>query len=766
MWIIYISCIILSMMNKKPHRYSVLLIYIVLALATFIAFEQVRQNAFVELDDNVYVTDNHHVKSGFTRESVVWAFTTTRASNWHPLTWLSHMLDCQLFGTDPQWHHLVNLFFHIANTLLLFGILKKMTGAVWRSAFIAAVFALHPLHVESVAWISERKDVLSTLFWFLTMAAYLRYTKRPRISRYLLTLLTFALGLLAKPMLVTLPFVLLLLDYWPLDRSGSGKNIRSQWPHLVLEKIPFFVLSAASSIVTYFAQQSGGAVVTFPLKLRIANALLSYISYISKIIYPNRLAVLYPYSTEKLPLWQSVVCFVILVIITVNIIFILRRHRYLTVGWLWYLGTLVPVIGLVQVGAQAIADRYTYLPSIGILIMVGWGAAELFKKWHLPKIVPAIITCLLLAVLLFFTRKQVSYWRNGLTLFGHALEVTENNFIMHNNFGNILLERGYFDEALEHFDEAIRLKPDYPDAISNRSLAYAQLGKYELAVNHFNEVLRINPNHPDAHNNLGGVLLGLGRLDEAVNHLRRALEIEPDRPNFHYNLATAYRLQGKLNEAINSYRQTLRLNPNYADAHNELGRLFLEQGKLNEAVTHFHQALGITPDDANVHYNLANAFRLQGKLNEAINSYRQVLKLKPDFADAHANLGDVLARQGKLEQGIIHFYEALRIRPDWTGAMNNFAWFLATCEDDEFRNPAEAVRFAEHACELSNYENPAFLDTLAVAYAAAGRFPEAVATAEKALELAQLSGQNQLINEIENHLSLYKAGQSYRESLP
>lgn len=447
---------------KQTHDKSyVLVICFGLVVATVIAFEPVRNNKFVEYDDDVYVTENEHVKNGIRPVSVIRAFTTPDAGNWHPLTWLSHMLDCELFGLNPFWHHLSNLLFHIANTLLLFLILKKMTGSVWPSGFVAAAFALHPLHVESVAWVAERKDVLSGFFWMLTIAAYILYARRPSLIRYLLVVLFLCLGLMAKPMVVTLPFVLLLLDYWPLCRfgqpyqnrdekdlsrsqSGGVYYAKSSFWRLVTEKIPLFALVAASAVITFIVQQGAGAMKPgdrFSLSVRISNALVSYIGYILKIFCPIRLAALYPHPGGNLPVWQPIVSAVLLAGITAIVIYLGRHRRYLPVGWLWYLVTLVPVIGLVQVGSQAMADRYTYLPSIGIFIIVAWGTAEFFSGWRYRKIVFRLTAGVVLAVLLILTRIQVGYWRNNSTLFGHALDVTKDNFIMHNNFGNAFVKK-------------------------------------------------------------------------------------------------------------------------------------------------------------------------------------------------------------------------------------------------------------------------------------------------------------------------------------
>ncbi len=681
-------------MDRVPNKVYVFLIYVVLVLATFIAFEQVRRSGFV-YDDNQYVTQNPRVYGRITRESVVWAFTSTYAGNWHPLTWLSHMLDCELFGLNPLWHHLTSLLFHIANTLLLFWVLKRMTGAVWRSAFVAAVFALHPLHVESVAWVTERKDVLSGFFCMLTMAAYIRYAERPGIGRFLLVFLVLGLGLMAKPMLVTLPFVLLLLDYWPLGRLQLGQqNEGKALPYsesakagyqisttyrLIGEKIPLFVLVAVSSVITFIAQQSAGAMKLMenvPLNLRIANALISYLSYIGKMIYPGRLAVLYPHPADSLPMWQLVVSFVMLAAITAGVIYVARR-RYLTVGWLWYLGTLVPVIGLVQVGEQALADRYTYLPSIGIFIMVAWGAVELLAKWRYRKMTLGVSEGLLLIALLICTRAQVRYWQNSLTLYEHTLAVTENNYIIHNNYGNALHEKGRLDKAVTHFNEALRIRSDYPDAHVNLGVALVNRGKVDEAITHFKEALRINPNFAGAYSNLGSALTRQGRLDEAIVHFTKALQVKPDFAEAHNNYGNAMREKGQPDEAVAHFNEALRIRPDYQEAHVNLGMVLVSRGKVGEAIAHFTEALRINPNFAGAHSNLGGALALQGKLDEAIAHFTKALQIKPDFADAHNNLGTALARQGKLDEAIAHFKEALRIKPDFADAQKNLAVALA-----------------------------------------------------------------------------------------
>ncbi|MBW2538391.1 MAG: tetratricopeptide repeat protein, partial [Deltaproteobacteria bacterium] len=488
------------MKGKNTHTKTIfnirldILVCLFLAIVTLAVYWQVINYAFV-FDDDLYVAENFHVRRGLTSETVAWAFTTTSIANWHPLTWLSHMLDIQLYGLNPGSHHLTNVLFHIANTLLLFLILTRMTGALWQSAFVAVLFALHPLHVESVAWISERKDVLSTFFWMLTMWSYIRYVELPGVKRYLLILLFFILGLMVKPMLVTLPFVLLLMDYWPLGRfqfsRSGGAGPDSQPPSfslfLVWEKIPFIVLAAAVSVVAFLVQRSGGAVGSleiFPIHYRIMNALVSYVSYIGKMIWPFNLALLYPYP-GKLPWWHVSGAFLLLLSISLLSIRNVRRFPWFAVGWLWYLGTLVPVIGLVQIGPQAMADRYTYVPLIGLFIMIAWGIPEIFKKWRYKKEGLVTITVVLLLMLTVISWSQVRYWRNSVTLFKHTLDVTEDNYVIHNNLGFALAEMDRTPEAIWHYSEALRINPRYEKVHNNIGTAFILQGQLERAVEHF-----------------------------------------------------------------------------------------------------------------------------------------------------------------------------------------------------------------------------------------------------------------------------------------
>jgi tetratricopeptide (TPR) repeat protein len=610
-------------------------ICLVLITVTLAVFWQVSNHEFVNFDDDDYVSENPHVQSVLSRQAIIWAFTATRAANWHPLTWLSHMIDCQLYGLNPSGHHLTNVLFHLVNTLLLFLLLNRITGASWRSGFVAALFAVHPLHVESVAWVAERKDVLSTLFWLLTMWAYIYYVEKPRLHRYLLTLLTFALGLMAKPMLVTLPVVLLLLDYWPLKRielgqSASGLPAASQPStiaekpgaqafRLLLEKTPLFVLAVVSSVVTFIVQKSGGAVgalEVYPIKIRVANALVSYVSYMVKMIWPLNLAVFYPHPGQSLPMWQAAAAGLLFLLISIAVIRAGRRQPYLPVGWLWYLGTLVPVIGLVQVGAQAMADRYTYVPLIGLFIMAAWGVPELLAKYRFQRTVLATLATILLVTLTLVSKRQVRHWQNSLTLFQQAVEVTADNYVAHDSLGNALAQQGMLDQAIVHYRESLRIKPNLVNTHNNLGVALLQQGEINRAMAQYYQALRLKPDSAETHNNLGVALFTVGQLDQAIGHYLTAIKLDPNFGKAYNNLGNVLARKGKFDEAISQYSRALELKPNYPEAHNNLGVALAQQEKLREAIAHFKRALQLRPDYSQARSNLDNAIALLAKTTE------------------------------------------------------------------------------------------------------------------------------------------------------
>jgi tetratricopeptide (TPR) repeat protein len=528
-------------MSGTSNKYQSLWICLLLILVTFAVFRQLRYCEFIDYDDDKYIKKNPYVQSGLNLKSIEWAFTATRASNWHPVTWLSHILDCQFFGLNPKWHHLVNLLFHIINTLLLFWVLKDMTGAVWQSAFVAAAFALHPLHVESVAWVAERKDVLSTLFLLITMAAYVHYVRHSDIKWYMVTLLLFVSGLMAKPMLVTLPFVLLLLDYWPLERLNR---------HTIYEKAPFFVFSAISSVITFLAQQRGGAMTdadVLALRIRFANAVVSYLRYVGKMIWPSKLAVLYPYHIDRLLFLKAAAAVLVLLGVSILAIRLASRHRYLPVGWFWYLGTLVPVIGFIQVGSQTFADRYTYIPLTGLFIIVAWALPELLAGRRYRKVVLGVSAAIVLLVLSICTHLQLRYWRNSIALFEHTLKVTGDNDTIHYNLGDVFRLGGNPEKAIAHYRQAVKIKPDYIKAINNLGNILAEQGRFDEAVDYFNQGLHFAPNDVWLRYNLAVTFLSAGKADEAVNEFSYALQLAVAEKN--------EELAGLIREKLDLFRQ-------------------------------------------------------------------------------------------------------------------------------------------------------------------------------------------------------------------
>ncbi|HUK14019.1 MAG TPA: tetratricopeptide repeat protein [Thermoanaerobaculaceae bacterium] len=546
-----------------------------LVAITAIVYAPVGHFGFLNWDDQDYVTDNPHVLHGLTWRGVAWAFTTGHAFNWHPLTWLSHMSDVDLFGMNPGGHHLTSLVLHLASTVLLFGVLHQMTGARGCSAFVAALFAVHPLHVESVAWVAERKDVLSGLFAMLTLAAYVAYVRRPHVRRYVTLVLVYACGLMAKPMLVTLPFVLLLLDLWPLRRlPATDQGSLSAWRARVREKMPLFALAAASSVITLLVQRRGGSVVPLdrmPLGFRLENAAVSAVAYVVKMLWPSSLAALYPLPAS-IPGWQVAAATLFLAGASLAAVLQVRRRPYLFVGWFWYVGMLVPVIGLVQVGGQARADRYTYLPLIGLFIAVAWLIPELPLPERLRGAplgvvaVGAVLACAACA------RAYLPSWTNTITLWQRAVEATRDNYRAHDELGIALAREGNVDEAIAHYAEALRIRPDFAPAHNNLGNALTRKGRFGEAVNQFAAALRVDPNYAEAHNGMGGALARQGALDASIREFAEAITIDPNVAGYHYNLGLALERARRDGDAAAEYEAALRLDPQHQGALQGLSR--------------------------------------------------------------------------------------------------------------------------------------------------------------------------------------------------
>jgi tetratricopeptide (TPR) repeat protein len=722
--------------SSGEHRgQKVFLTSVFLVAITWLVFGQTLGHDFVDFDDHVYVYENPSITRGLSVDGVIGAFTHAHAGNWHPLTTISHMLDCQLFGLKAGGHHFTNVLLHSIGVVLLFLVLRQMTGgpsrtgSIWQSAFVASLFAIHPLHVESVAWVSERKDVLSAVFFMLTLGLYVRYVRAPSLGRYLAVAVLFALGLMSKPMLVTLPFVLLLLDYWPLNRirgqrsevrnqrsgisrepsarqSGYGDGARSvvrgRIFKLIMEKIPLLALSAASCAATLLVQSySAGAIDQLPFVWRLNNTAISYVAYIWQMFWPARLAAFYPHPNDQLPLWQVLLAIAFLIAVSLLAIHWRKERPYIFTGWFWYVGMLVPVIGLVQVGEQARADRYTYLPQIGLYVLIVWGITDLMAPIMMRnsgsrpvatglrpvtrgsrgvrtngpqgrgyKPFCAAIAAAIIIALSWRAFVQTSYWESSEMLWNHTLAITTDNDTAHNNLGYRFLRRGELDRAISHFETA----------------------------------LKIRSGNASAHYNFGGALI-------------------------ENTLATALARKGLLDEAIGHYEKAAKLRPDYGDAYFNLGSLLFRQGRIGEAIAQWQKALATLPNDAGFHTALANAFLTRGLQKDAIAEYEHAARISPQ---------DPLAR-------------------------NNLAWLLATSSDASIRDGNRAIEVAEHAVHLSRGKDPNYLRTLAAACAESGRFAEAIAAAEQALRIAGTEGKSGLANALRDEIALYEIGLPYHE---
>ncbi len=785
-------------------RWRVPAVCLVLAAVTFAVFGQTAGFEFVNYDDKSYVYDNPVVERGLTLKGAVWALTYGKIGHWHPLTWLTHMADCQVYGLWAGGHHLTNVALHAAAAVLLFLALREMTGSLWRCAFVAAVFAIHPLRVESVAWIAERKDVLSGVLFMLTLWAYARYVRQPSRGRYAAVALAYALGLLCKNMLVTLPFVLLLLDWWPLHRvtlngAGGGKagaaRLVEIFGGLVKEKIPLFLLSAGSCLATALVPEKVLDSDRVPFLERIGNAVVSYGIYLWQMVFPAGLAIPYLHPPHGLPFWKIALAFVLLAAISISVLACRNRRPYLLVGWLWYLGMLVPAIGFIQISYYAHADRYTYLPGIGLALAGTWAVGDWSIGWQQRRVVLGGLMAAVIGALMVCAWIQTRYWKNSETLWTHtfacttgnyvahynlglaldhkgrvdeaithyqkALEINADNAEAHNNLGTALFEKGKVDEAIVHYQETLKIKPSYAEAHLNLGSALQLKGKMDEAITHYREALEINPDYAEAHNNLGNVLRQTGRVDEAITHFQRALGINPDDVKALNNLGTALQQKGRVDEAITQYQEALKIKPDSVEALNNLGSALRQKGRVDEAITQYQNALQINPGYVDALNNLGSALRQKGRVDEAISHYQEALKIKPDFAGAHYNLGNALLQKGSMSEAIAHFQMALQLEPADPGVQNNLAWLLAACPEASLRNGNKAVELARQANALTGGKNPIILHTLAAAYAEAGRFSEAMETAQRALRVAEEQSNTGLAGQLQLEMKLYQAGSPY-----
>ena len=637
----------LNKINISPKR-QILIVYAVLTVVTLAVFWQVNQFDFINFDDPIYVTENSHIHSGITLDGFRWAFSTKYYGLWHPLIWISFMFDYQLHGLNAGGYHLTNLILHIMSALMLFWLFNRMTGAIWRSAFVAALFALHPLHVESVAWIAERKDVLSAFFWMLTLCLYVYYTEKPVIRRYLLVLLCFACALMSKPMVITLPVVMILLDYWPLGRFQSKKGNLVLWQ--LKEKTLFFILSAALVIFTLYAPHSKSYVKDFPLGSRIANVPVSFVTYLEKTFWPHDLAVFYPFS-DQLPVWQVLGAALLILVISIAVIAAVKRLPYLFVGWLWYTITLLPVIKIVQVGRDSMADRYHYLPSIGITVMLAWGIPLFIKSEEIRKKILFPAGIIFLAIMAFLTWQQCGYWKNSVTLYSHTLQTTKDNALAHNNLGIALFAEGKVEEAIEHYNEAIRMTPDYIYFYNNRGAAYAKLGQYQRAIENYNQAISLKPDDAGVYYNKGIVYTDIGQYQLAIENFNTAIHLKPNNADAYNNRGTIYSKLGQYQQAIESCNQAIRLKPNDANGYYNRGIAYGKLGQHQREIEDYNQAIRLTPDDADAYYNRGTAYGALGQYQSAIENWNQAIRLKPNYAEAYNNRGTFYLMKGDNKLG-------------------------------------------------------------------------------------------------------------------
>ena len=708
-----------------------------LALVTLAVYWRVKDNEFINFDDNIYITENAPVLGGLTWTDVKWAFTTGHTGYPHPLTWLTHQFDYQVYKDWAGGHHLTSVAFHVANALLLLLFLWRTTRLIWPSAFVGAVFALHPLHVESVAWVAERKDLLCGFFFFLTLHAYVSYAKKKSLYCYVLALLFFAAGLLSKPMIVTLPFVLLLIDVWPLGRVkfGASKDNRISTRmviRLIAEKVPFLLLAIVWSVITLIVQKEGGGLArmeTVDAATRIATAIVSYAIYVWKTFWPDNLALFYPYS-RHLP-WLAVLA-AVTVLVAISAICIRRRNSspFLLFGWLWFLGMLVPVIGILQIGGQARADRYTYLPQTGLIIALTWTALNLSRSWPHRRALLTGTAAIVLAVLAWRTWDRTAVWQDSESVWRETLAATRPNYTAHVQLCDALLRQGRIDEAIAEAEMAVRLQP----------------------------------NGVEGHSNLAIALSKKGDTENALSQWQRALDLKPNRPKLHYNIATILAEAGRLDEAISHYEQELQIQPEFAEGHNNLGSALLRKGRLDDALVHFEKALAANPRLAKPRYNAATVLVQKGRAREAVDHLQQLLELDPSNADARVELGVAWSQAGRMDLAINAWEKTLESQPDNINAAYDLAWVHATFPEDAIRDGKKAVRLAEHALQLSGETNPRIYRLLAAAYAENDQFDKAIETAQRGSELAIKQGNYAAAKTLESNIDLYRRNLPLRDT--
>lgn len=725
-----------------------------LTALTILAYLPVLRNDFVEYDDQYYITENPQVRTGLSKNNFTWALTAIYAGNWHPLTWWSLQLDAELFGLNPMGFHASNVVIHTLGVLLLFGFLFRSTGEWWPSVAAAAVFAVHPLRVESVAWAAERKDVLGTFFWMLTLWVYSNYVRTPGVLRYSAVVLSFAVGLTAKPMLVTLPFVLVLLDFWPLKRWNRKSAAR-----IVLDKLPLLTLVVASCVVTLKAQQVAvQSLDHLPLDLRLGNAAIAAVQYLVDFLLPIGLAVFYPHQRIVLASVQVLGAMAVLMLLTVAAIRQVRSRPYLVVGWLWYLGTLVPVIGLVQVGGQGRADRYTYIPLVGITIAAVWLFAKAPPRF---RSVGRVVGPIVLALFVIGTWVQIGYWKDTVSLWTRTIAVTADNYEAHRNLAAEWDRLGNTTEAVKHYETALKSTPNQKVLHNDLGTFWLKRREYREARRHFESALALDPENPLTRNNLGGLFLMIGKPAEAEPHLRSAISGRPDDAGARFNLAMALAMLGRWEEADYQFTEGWNLDTTNTAARHSFGVLLRDRGRTDQALAHLEKATQLRPEQADYWFDLAVAWELKRMYSRAVECYRSAVASvnRPD-SKFLLGLAHGLYQSGDKGSAAVQYRRATQLEPAWQNRLDELAWRLAVHPDAGQRNGVLAVLAGEQICQATDFGTVEFLDTLSAAYAEAGRFPDAIETGRKAL--AKAGSGTPLAKEIGDRIRLYEAGKPFR----
>ncbi len=712
-------------MNRKT---AIIIFIIILNGALFF---QITNHDFIDLDDDIYIFQNPYIRDGLTLKSISWAFTTDYANFRHPLTWLSHLLDFQLFGANPAGHHVTSLILHTANAVLIFILLNMMTGAVFKSAVVSLLFSVHPLHVETVAWVSDRKDLLCLFFGVMSVISYLLYVRNPDKKRYLPIIFLFVLSLMSKPMLVTLPLLLLLLDYWPLERFSNISGRTMIFP-LIKEKIPLLLLSILFGIIAYTAQSSGdaiGSLESYPLIVRVNNALLSYSIFIQKTFWPLDTAIYYPHPGKNISLIGLMCAVALLAFISFIVISLRRKAPYFLTGWVWYIVTLIPVIGIVQVGSHGMADRYTYFPLTGLFIIMVWGYHDLIKKHYRYSILLNSISCIWIVFLIVCTLFYLNVWQNSTLLFEHTLKVTNGNYFIHNNLGATYAKQGKPDPAFSHYRASLEIKPDNAKTHHNMGTLLSDTGDMEGGLRHLMEAVRLRPDYPEPYNNIGIILASQGRTKEAISHYNKALALKNDQPVAHNNLGLALSDIGEHDAAMSHLHEALRIDPGYYKAYNSVASLLIDQGKADDAIHYLEKALKKEPKYAEAHNNMGIALTKKGDYITAVFHFKEAVRLAPDNGQIHKNLGITLAGVGMADEAVLHLKRAAALGPeDWSAHLMTGNVLAMLNKHDE------AANFFASSLEIKPHNADAHYN-LGIALAALGRNEDAVNHLKEALRI-------------------------------